>query len=255
MRVAITREVSPQIGRCELTYQVREPINIDLARMQHHQYEECLTSLGCTVCRLPAEPELPDSVFVEDAAIVLDELALITRPGAESRRAEIESIAQALRPYRQLAYIEAPGILDGGDVLRLGRKLYVGLSRRSSQAAIQQMQDLLAGFGYTVTGVQVKDCLHLKSAVTQVAEDTLLVNRNWVEGDLFGPVRMIDVDACEPFAANALAIGEVVVFPSAYAATRMRLETHGIKVCPVDVSELAKAEGGVTCCSLIFPRE
>ncbi|MGA2262123.1 MAG: arginine deiminase family protein, partial [Acidobacteriota bacterium] len=210
MRVAITREVSPRIGRCELTYQVREPINIDLARVQHHRYEECLISLGCTVCRLPAEPELPDSVFVEDAAIVLDELAVITRPGAESRRAEIESIAQALRPYRRLAYIEAPGILDGGDVLRLGRKLYVGLSRRSSQAAIQQMQDLLAGFGYTVTGVPVNDCLHLKSAVTQVADDTLLVNRNWVEGDLFGSVRMIDVDAREPFAANALAIGDVV---------------------------------------------
>jgi len=252
MRVAITREVSRQIGRCELSYQVRRPIDVDLAREQHRKYEECLAGLGCSIQRLPEAPDFPDSVFVEDAAIVLDELAVITRPGAESRRLEIQSIAQVLRTHRRLVYIDAPAVLDGGDVLRLGKRLFVGLSHRSNRAAIGQMRELLAGCGYVLAGIQVTDCLHLKSAVTQVAEDTLLINSNWVDGSAFGPVRLIEVDPGEPFAANALMIGDRVLFPEAYPATRRRLETQGINICTVDVSELAKAEGGVTCCSLIF---
>jgi dimethylargininase len=253
--MAITRTVSPEINRCQLTCQDRLPIDLELARRQHRRYEDCLTALGCAVLRLPAEPTLPDSVFVEDAAIVLDELAVITRPGAESRRPEIPSIARALRPYRPLAYIEEPGVLDGGDVLRVGRKLFVGLSLRSNQAAIEQLRSRLHGFGYTVAGVQVKGCLHLKSAVTRVGGEVLLINRDWVDGGVFASMNLLEVDANEPFAANALMIGGVVIFPSAFPATRKRLEALGIRVCPVDVSELAKAEGGVTCCSLIFSRE
>ena len=253
MHVAITRGVSPEIGQCELTYQSRQRIDLDLARKQHGQYEECLAALGCHVHRLPAEPGLPDSVFVEDAAIVLDEVAVITRPGAESRRPETQSVAQALGPFRRLVQIEAPGILDGGDVLRLGRGLFVGLSRRSNEAAIMQMRNLLAGYGYTVTGVPVQGCLHLKSAVTQIAASTLLINDRWVDPRVFGPATMIEVDPEEPFAANALIIGSRVVFPLAYPSTRKRIERRGIDVCAVDVSELAKAEGGITCCSLIFP--
>jgi dimethylargininase len=252
MLVAITREISAQIGRCELTCKAREAIDVDLARAQHHQYEECLASLGCSVRRLPEEPELPDSVFVEDAAIVLDELAIITRPGAESRRPETHSIAQALFPYRPLVRIEAPATLDGGDVLRVGKRLFVGLSHRSNEEAIRQMQKLLTDYGYTVSGVQVKGCLHLKSAVTQVAEDTLLINGNWIERDPFGPMRFIEVDPGEPCAANALMVDRKVIFPQAYSSTRRHLEANGIEVVPVDASELAKAEGGVTCCSLIF---
>jgi dimethylargininase len=255
MRVAITREVSAQIGRCELTYQTRHTIDVELARVQHRRYEECLIALGCSVHRLPEEPELPDSVFVEDTATVLDELAIITRPGAESRRPETLAIARALRPYRPLTCIEAPGILDGGDILLLGKRLFVGLSRRSNEAAVLQMRCLLAGYGYTVTGVQIKDCLHLKSAVTQVSEDTLLINRNWVDDEPFAPMQLAEVHPSEPSAANALMMGGGVVFPLAYPATRRRLETRGIKVHLVDVSELAKAEGGVTCCSLIFSVE
>jgi dimethylargininase len=251
--MAITREVSAQIGRCELTYQNRETINVELARAQHRRYEQCLTTLGCSVHRLHEEPELPDSVFVEDAAIVLDELAIITRPGAESRRPETQSVAAALRPYRPLALIEAPGILDGGDVLHLGKRLFVGLSSRSNEAAIAQMMSLLAGYGYIVIGVPIKDCLHLKSAVTQVSADTLLINRNWVDDAPFVHMQLVEVHPSEPFAANALMIDGGVVFPLAHPATRGRLEARGIKIHVVDVSELAKAEGGVTCCSLVFP--
>ena len=255
--VAVTRAVSPQLGQCELTHLDRQAIDIERARVQHGQYEACLAGLDCELYRLPAEPELPDSVFVEDTAVVLDEVAIITRLGAASRRPEIESIAQALSPFRRLALIQAPGTLDGGDLLRVGRVLYIGLSGRSNQAGIEQMRELVEPFGYRVEGVPVVGCLHLKSAVTQVAEGALLINRDWVGGDTFGSdsgLKLIDVDAAEPYGANALLVGGAVVYPAAFPRTRRRLEAEGIEVCAVDISELAKAEGGVTCCSLIFER-
>lgn len=252
MLIAITREVSPRIAECELTHLAREPINLERARAQHRQYEELLVELGCKLVRLPAEPELPDSVFVEDTAIVLDELAIITRPGAESRRAETASVAEALKPYRKVLRIEPPGTLDGGDVLRVGKILYVGQSERSNREGIEQLRRILAPFGYSVTAVELHDCLHLKSAVIQVADNTLLINRAWADACVFDSYRQIEVDPLEPFAANSLLIGNTVIYPEAFPKTRKRLEARGINVCIVDASELAKAEGGVTCCSLIF---
>ncbi len=252
MLIAITRQVSPNIGQCQLTHLARQAIDVRLAEAQHRQYEDCLTTLGCQVHSLPAEPALPDSVFVEDAAVVLDELALITRPGAASRRPETQAVAEALKPYRWLHYIAPPGTLDGGDVLRVDRTLFVGLSSRSNRAGVVQMQSLLAPLGYAVRGVEVKDCLHLKSAVTQVAPHTLLINPAWVEASAFEGMNLIVVDVGEPFAGNALLVGETVLYPSAYPATQRRLASQGIAVRAVDVSELARAEGGVTCCSLIF---
>jgi dimethylargininase len=211
-----------------------------------------LTELGCQVRSLPPEPDLPDSVFVEDVAIVLNEVAVITRPGAESRRPESVSIAKVLRTFRQTVSIEAPCTLDGGDVLRLGRQLYVGRSGRSNGSGIEQLLEAVKPYNYGVIAVDVDGCLHLKSAVTQVAENTLLINRAWVDPTVFGTVELIDVDPTEPFAANALLIGETLIFPTAYPRTLARLEERGIRVKCVEVSELAKAEGGVTCCSLIF---
>jgi dimethylargininase len=251
-RVAITRQVSPSIGRCELTHLAREVINVAVAREQHRQYESCLADLGCQVHRLPLEPELPDSVFVEDAAIVLDDVAIITRPGAESRRRETASVAKALQAYRKLCHIEPPGTLDGGDVLRVGKKMYVGLSGRSSRAGIEQLRGFVEPLGYTVAAVEMAGCLHLKSAVTQVGGNTLLVNRAWVDVSAFEGMELVDVAPTEPMGGNALLVGEAVVYPIAYVKTRERLEGRGIEVRAVDVSELAKAEGGVTCCSLIF---
>lgn len=252
MFIAITREVCARITECELTHLAREPINLERARAQHHQYEELLAELGCKLIRLPAEQELPDSVFVEDAALVLDEIAVITRPGAVSRRAETASIAAALMPYRKLVYIETPGTLDGGDVLRVNKTLYVGLSARSNPEGIEQLRRILAAFGYSVTAVELHDCLHLKSAVTQVADSMLLINRAWLDARVFVSWKLIEVDPSEPFAANSLLIGNTVIYPEAFPKTRKRLEAKGIKVRTVDASELAKAEGGVTCCSLIF---
>ena len=250
--IAITREVSPNIGECELTYLERQPIDIERARSQHHQYTAALVALGCQVIQLPAEPTLPDSVFVEDTAVVLDEVAIITRPGADSRKPETTSIAQALKPYRKLCTIEAPGTVDGGDVLRIGKRLYVGLSSRSNQAAVEQMAAWLKPFGYTVQGVVVNGFLHLKSAVTQVAEQTLLINPAWVDAALFGDMKIIEIDPTESYAANTLLIGETIIYPTSYPRTRQRLEQQGIPVCAVEATELIKAEGAVTCCSLIF---
>ncbi|MGB9428319.1 MAG: arginine deiminase family protein [Gammaproteobacteria bacterium] len=252
MLVTITREISPRIVECELTHLTREPIDVRRANVQHHQYEKLLEELGCKLIRLPAEPELPDSVFVEDTAVVLDELAVITRPGAKSRRAETASIAAALKRYRKLFYIEPPGTLDGGDVLRVGKTLYVGLSKRSNREGIEQLQRVLLPFGYVVNAVKLRDCLHLKSAVTQVAGNTLLINRSWTDAPVFQDFKLIDAAPSEPFAANALLIADTVIYPEAFPRTLERLKMQGIRVRTVDGSELAKAEGGVTCCSLVF---
>lgn len=253
MRVAITREVSRNIGQCELTHIERGVIDPAKAVEQHGAYEDCLVSLGCELVRLPEEPDMPDAVFVEDTAVVLDELAILTRPGAPIRRKETVAVERALAAYRQIDVIQSPGILDGGDVLCVGKRVFVGLSERTNLEAIIQIRNMLEPYGYRVEAVNVHGCLHLKSAVTQVGHNRLLVNQMWVDMDPFAGYECIDVDESEPFGANALLIDDVLIFPTAYTRTRDRLEDAGIDVRSVELSELAKAEGGVTCCSLIFP--
>jgi len=255
--VALTREVSPAFAACELTHLTREPIDVGLARRQHAAYEALLVELGCDVERLPEEREQPDSVFVEDAAVVVDELAVITRPGAESRRGETATVAAALARHRQLARIEAPATLDGGDVLRLGKRLFVGLSARSSREGVTQLGALLAPFGYAVEGVPLDGCLHLKTAVTEVAEGTLVINPTWIDRAAFAAYEQIEVDPSEPFAANALRVAggdgeDTAVVPAAFPRTAERLAQRGLRVRTLDVSEIAKAEGGVTCCSILL---
>lgn len=252
MLIAITRDVSSGMQECELTYLPRVQIDVERARAQHHAYVKTLEALGCRVISLAAEPDLPDSVFVEDTALVLDQLAVITRPGAVSRRAETASIASALEPYRELRFIQAPGALDGGDVLRVGKTIYVGISTRSSRQGIEQLGQTVALFGYRVQAVPVDGCLHLKSAVTRVGPEELLINRKWVDPAYFHGLRLIDVDPSEPYGANALLIGEHALYSASWERTRDRLERAGLAVRTVDVSELEKAEGAVTCCSLIF---
>lgn len=254
MTLAITRHVSPRLAECELTCIDAQPIDLARARAQHAAYVGVLSRLGCTVIELPAEPDLPDSVFVEDTALVLPEVAVVTRPGARSRRAETASIAEALRPYRKLLYIEAPATLDGGDVLVMGKAIHVGLSTRSDARAIEQLRSLLGPFGYSVTGVPLRGCLHLKSAVTRVDDETLLINGDWVDAARFGAFERIAVDAAEPHAANGLPLNGRVVFPEAFPRTREKLERHGCDVVAVALDELAKAEGAVTCCSLVLER-
>ena len=251
MPTALTREVPPTIVQCELTHLRREPIDLPRAVEQHRQYQRALTELGCTIQRLTPLPDLPDSVFVEDTAVVLPELAVITRPGAASRRAEVTSVSHALREYRRLALIDSPGTLDGGDVLVVERTIYVGESTRTNADGIRQLAELTSSYGYTVCPLTTSGCLHLKSAVTRVAEDAILLNPEWVDASAFGHMRRIEVHSAEPFAANALLIGEDVIYPAGFDETSARLERIGIDVHPVETGELQKAEGGVTCCSII----
>jgi dimethylargininase len=252
--IAITRQVSPAINQCELTHLERQPIDLQRAQSQHQEYEEALRSLGVEVISLPPLPDLPDSVFVEDAAIVLDECAVITRPGADSRKPETESIAQVLSPHRNLFHIKPPATVDGGDVLVVDKTMFVGISSRSNQTALEQMQAILNPLGYEVRGVGVSGCLHLKSAVTQIGKQLLLVNPAWVRKDDFPGLEFVEVDPSEPYAANAVMIGDTVIYPTAFPKTRARLQEVGLKLILLGASELAKAEGAVTCCSIIFKR-
>jgi dimethylargininase len=255
MLIAVTRAVSPRLAECELTHLPRDPIDVAKAIADHERYEAALRSLGATVVRAPDEPTLPDGVFVEDAALVLDEVAIITRPGAPSRRPEIESMARVLSAYKSLQRIQPPGTLDGGDVLVVGRKIYVGLSSRTNHDGLAQLETLLSEWGYEVIPVPLNGCLHLKSAVTQVADNLLLINARWVRPGCFATIETMTVAPSEPAGANALRIGTAVLYPTHYPETAERLDRAGVRVVPVPCTELAKAEGGVTCCSVVFEAE
>jgi dimethylargininase len=252
MLTAITRAVSPAIVNCELSFIDRQPIDLAKAQKQHHAYEALLERLGAQVISLPAEPDLPDSMFVEDPAIVLDELAVIFPLGTETRRREAPSLARALAKCRALEHVTLPGTLEGGDVLRIQRKLFVGLTQRSNAEGLRQLAAILAPHHYQVVAVPVTGCLHLKSAVTHLGRNTLLANRAWFDAAPLAGYEWIDVDPAEPHAANALALGGTIVFPASFPLTRARIEAHGFSVTPLDISELQKAESGLTCSSLLF---
>lgn len=252
MLFALTRGISPNLAQCELQELERQPIDILRAIEQHGCYEECLAQLGAQVISLPADPRFPDSVFVEDPALVLDEIGIITRLGAETRRGEGDGIAEQLARFRPLLFLEEPATLEGGDVMRAGRTLYVGLSRRTNMQGIQQLSDIVTRFGYTVVPVPVLGCLHLKSACCYLGNDTIIVNRSWVDASLFPGFRLIDVPPAEPRSANILRVRDTLVAPAAFPRTRELLERSGFPVKTVDASELAKAEGGVTCTCILF---
>jgi len=252
--LALTREVPRSIADGERTHVPRTPIDLARARAEHGRYLAALEELGCEVRPLPEEPDLPDSVFVEDTAIVLDEVAVIARPGADSRRAETSSVAEALSGLRPLVTIAEPATLDGGDVLVLGRRVFVGGSSRTDAAGATALATLVEPFGYTVEVVPLTDCLHLKSAACAVGPDTVLVNPAWVDPSLLAVERVIEVDPREAFAANAVLVRDAVIHPEGFPRTRARLEAAGIRVVSVPAAELARAEGGVTCCSLLLRR-
>jgi dimethylargininase len=250
--LAIVREVPRSIASGERMHVAREPIDLEKAREEHRRYVGALSGLGCEILSLEEEPELADSVFVEDTACVFDEIAVLTRPGAPSRRPEVDSIAEVLQNYRRVVRIEPPATLDGGDILVFGKRVFVGLSSRTDGGGVGALAEHLAPHGYTVEGVPLGDCLHLKSAVSVLGEECLLVHPGWVDGALFGAARIVEIDPTEPFAANAVFLENSVIVAEAFPRTRERLESSGLRVVCVPAGELAKAEGGVTCCSLLL---
>lgn len=249
--IALTRPVSETIGECQLTHLGRVPIDADRAACQHEAYEEALRAAECTIERVPPAPDLPDAVFVEDTVVVTPEVAVITRPGAEARLPELDAVAAVMAGHRPLRYLEPPATLDGGDVLIAGRTVLVGASTRTNREGAAQLRDILEPLGYEVRRVPLNGCLHLKTAATLLDPETLLVNPEWVACYLLADWRRLEVDPREPRAANVLRVGDRILMAAGHPRTRARLTGAGFDPLEVDLSELAKAEGSVTCCSVL----
>jgi dimethylargininase len=250
--IALLRKVADSLGHCELSYVGRSEIDVARAQAQHAAYAAALASLGCELQWLTPLPAQPDGVFVEDTAVVVPEVAVITRPGAASRRGEVDTVAAALAQHLPVRRITEPATIEGGDVLRIGRNLYVGASRRSNAQGVAQLAQALAPCGYRVHAVALRDCLHLKSAATFIAPDTVLANPAWVDPGEFGCTRVIAVAADEPFGANTLTVGGVTLVSADYPKTRQLLERAGVTTRELDVSELHKAEAALTCLSVLL---
>jgi dimethylargininase len=250
--IALTRGVSPTFGACQLEYLARQEIDVARAVEQHRGYESALRELGVRVVSLPADPEYPDGLFVEDPAVVLDEIAVMGRMAKLERRGETESLAAAIADFRPLAWLRQPATLEGGDVMQAGNSLYIGVSRRTNCEAVRQLAEIVAALGYRVAPVSVDGCMHLKTACSYLGDGTVLANRKWIDAAALAGLHVIDVPPEEPWAANVLRIGETLLIPSAFPKTRELLEEAGFTVKTVDTSELAKAEAGMTCMSLLF---
>lgn len=297
MLTSFVRAPASSLVRCRLTHLPRRPIDPERAREQHAGFlraleaalgqdperaalERAILGGGAArgaglsrvpprVVRLPERPDLPDGVFVEDAAVAVGETLVLARPGAPERRPEVEDVGPALLLAGGLRRVEAirePGTLDGGDVLALGRRVFVGRSSRTNREGARQLAEILgeSPHGHDVTTVPVDRCLHLKSAASDIspdeAEPAVLVNPRWVEPEVFAPAEVVEVPEEEPFAANVLTLpgpveGEPTVLLSArWPRTRRLLEDRGLRTVPLDLSELEKAEAGPTCLCLLVER-
>lgn len=252
MAVALTHMISPAIARCELSFIERIPIDYDRAVKEHDAYCSLLRDCGLRVMELTVNSAYPDSTFIEDTAVVVDEIAVMACMGAESRRGEVPGIETVLSTYRTIDRIRPPATLEGGDVLRAGGKVFVGITPRTNTAGVNSLKAILEPFGYQVIPVTVKDCLHLKSACTAIDDDTVLVNPHWVDLDPFKGFHAISVPEDEPWAANTLLIDNTVCMHAGFRKTIDIVRTRGFQVKTVDISELLKAEAGMTCSSVIF---
>jgi dimethylargininase len=252
MNVALTHIISPDIAQCELSFMERSPIDYDLAVQQHEGYCALLRDCGIRIIELTVNSAYPDSTFIEDTAVVVDEIAVMAHMGAESRRGEVPGIESVLAAYRKIDHIQHPATLEGGDVLLAGMKVFAGITPRTNEAGVSSLTAILEPFGYRVIPVSVRDCLHLKSACTAIDDDTVLVNSHWVDLDPFKGFRVIIVPEDEPWAANTLRIEKTVCVHAGFTRTIEMLQLLGFQVKTVDISELQKAEAGMTCSSIIF---
>ena len=250
--VAITRKPSPLLEQGERTHIGRDPISFERALSQHDRYRAALADLGARVTRLEDADAFPDGVFVEDTALVLDEVAISMRPGAESRRGEVTGILTELMKYREVITIGPPATIDGGDIVVEGKRILVGRSARTNPEGIEALSGIARRFGYTVRGVRMSGCLHLKSGCTALPDGRLLINRQWIDERDVADFDLVDVPQTEPWGGDVAFIGDTVIAAAAFPKTLETLTGRGFRTRPVDVSEFAKAEGGVTCMSLIF---
>jgi dimethylargininase len=250
-RYALTRQPAPDFAQGITTSQLGKP---DYSKMlaQHAAYEEALRSLGLEIIHLEALEGYPDAYFVEDTAVVLPELAVITRPGARARQGEETSIAAALAAYHPLTHIQPPGTLEGGDIFVIGKHLYIGLSERTNLAGAEQLAAFAAPHGYQSTFVPVGAGLHLKSSANPLSPDTLLITQEFASREEFTSFNKIILHPEEAYAANTLWLNDHLITPAGFPRTREQLEKLGLPVMELDVSEVQKMDGGLTCMSLRF---
>lgn len=251
--IALTHVVSPNIDKCELSFLDRSPINYNQAVRQHEQYCALLRDCGLLqVVELSVNRSYPDSTFIEDTAVVVDELAVMASMGVESRRGEVRNVESVLASYRDISHIQLPATLEGGDVLRIEKRTFVGISPRTNIAGFESIKEILEPFGYEVIPVAVNGCLHLKSACIAVDDRTLLVNPRWLDLQPLSDFRIIPVPEDEPAAVNSLRINNTICMHSGFPKTAELLFNLGFSLKTIDISELLKAEAGMTCSSIIF---
>ncbi len=251
-KLAIVRAPASALASGERSFIEREPIQFETALQQHANYAAVLSGLGLRLLHLPAMEDFPDSVFVEDTAIILDEFAILARMGTESRSLEVHGITPILSIYREVMHLEAPASLEGGDVIVSGKKVLIGISRRSNVSGVQRVEQLTKPLGYKVTPVSVHGCLHLKTACTLLPDGRLLLNPRWVDSSALAEFSTLEIPEKEPWAACQLSVGNRCVIDERHLATIELLSREKYHVQPIPLSELAKAEAGPTCLSLIF---
>ena len=250
---ALVREVSPRLAHGEVTFLQRTPVDLERARSQHRAYVEVLRGHGLEIVQATPLPEHPDGVFVEDAVVVVDHLAVLTRPGAPSRRAEAASLQAVLEGYGlEVVALSSPATLDGGDVLQVGETILVGRTTRTNDVGIDQLGVLVAPLDRHVVPVDVDGALHLKTAATALPDGRILANLDAVAAGAFGGRQVVAAE--EPQGANALCIGGSVVLADSAPRTAAALRDEGYEVVTVDISELEKVEAGPTCPSVLLPR-
>ena len=249
--LALTHVPSPNIQQCQLTYVDHTSIDYELACRQHSEYCRTLEGLAISVRRLDVNLNYPDSTFVEDVAIVLDEVAILNSMGSTSRRGEPAGIWKELGSLRAVVRIDPPATIEGGDVLRVGRTLLVGLSSRTNRAGANALAQIVEPRGYQVVLVGVRGCLHLKTACTALPSGQLLVNPAWLDMQALNAFRTQTIPLDEPWSANTLPILDRVLLPKSHVRTDQLIRRLGFETERVDISEFAKAEGGVTCLSIL----
>jgi dimethylargininase len=251
---AITRPPGIRLADCELTHLERVPIDLERAREQHRAYQRALRELGAEVVSLAPDDEHPDACFVEDTAVILGDVAVITRPGALSRRAEVEPIAEVLGEWLELRRIEAPGTLDGGDVLHVDRTLFIGITPggRTNAAGADALRAFASAAGFDARAIPFRGCLHLKTAVSFLGDEAVLIDPACVDPAVFGSLRRIEMDPGDPLRASALRIADTLLVPMSAPGSADRLRRAGYRVQQLDISEFEKAEAGLTCLSLLL---
>lgn len=248
---AITRMPADSVAAGLTTADLGSP-DPECSRAQFRTYVETLLMLGLFVNTLPPEAAFPDSHFVEDTAVVMPELAVITHPGAPSRRGEVETIAPVLSKFRPTIRLSQNAHMDGGDVLMIDKQFFVGLTSRTDEQGVREFAAAVEGFGYKVTAVEVSAGLHLKSIVNYVGRNTLLLSADGADNPAFKGYQHVVLDAEEEYAGNTLWINDTLITPKGYPKTLAKLEQIGLPMVQMDTSEFKKMDGGLTCLSLRF---